>query len=209
MTSQSPSKQAPWDLTQFSQLPSAAPLYFPEPLRQSEISSLSKVILVLGKARSHRVPNLGYRDAESPGWLDVSPTHPAEGLLSWQSCQSPIAHNCGFLNHLNTFCRAMFKLNAKFDTGLLLYSLSHFECNGHTVHILTQQHLPPTLTSTVKLSLFMHVHSSPLSLAARFHQCHINHCCYSNNCWAFSCQTSYTFQESLLVTYYGHHRTLS
>ena len=30
MMPQSPSKEAPWDLTHFSQLPSAAPLYFLE-----------------------------------------------------------------------------------------------------------------------------------------------------------------------------------
>ena len=55
----------------------------------------------------------------------------------------------------------MFK--PKSDADLLLYSLSHFECDGHTVHMLTQQHLLPPLTSTVKLSLFTHVHSRPLS----------------------------------------------
>ena len=62
----------------------------------------------------------------------------------------------------------MFKLNAKFDADSLLCSLSHFECDDHTVHMPTQQHLPPPLTSTVTLSLFTHVHSSPLSLAASF-----------------------------------------
>ena len=56
-----PFKAAPWDLTQFSQLPSAAPLYFTESYWCSEISSILKVILVLGKARSHRAPNLGCR----------------------------------------------------------------------------------------------------------------------------------------------------
>ena len=49
------SKWAPWDLTQFSQSPSAALSYFPESYQQSEISSLSKVILVLGKAKCCRV----------------------------------------------------------------------------------------------------------------------------------------------------------
>ena len=64
MTPQSPSKWAPWDLTQFSQrlfhrsehsaesfveLPSAACSYFPESQWWSEISSFLKVILVLGK----------------------------------------------------------------------------------------------------------------------------------------------------------------
>ena len=59
--------------------------------------------------------------------------------------------------------------HARFDADLLLYSLSHFECSDHTVHMLTQLHLLPFLTSTVKLSLIMHVHSSPLSLAVRSH----------------------------------------
>ena len=82
------------------------------------------------------------------------------------------------LNLLNTYCRGMFKLNAKFDTDLFLYSLSHFECDSHTVHMLTQWHLPPPLTSTVKLSSFTHVHSSPLSLVARLHGYHANHSHY-------------------------------
>ena len=81
-------------------------------------------------------------------------------------------------------------LNAKFDANSLLYSPSHFECNGHTVHTLTQYLLPP-LTSTVKLSLFTHAHSSPPSLAARLHRCHTNHSRYINNGWTFSGQTCY------------------
>ena len=48
----------------------------------------------------------------------------------------------------------MFELKAKFDADLLLYSLSHFECDGHTVHLLAQQCLLPPLTTTVKSSLF-------------------------------------------------------
>ena len=79
------------------------------------------------------------------------------------------------LNHPNSFHRGKFKLNTKFDADLLLCSLSHLECNGHTVHMLTQGHLPPPLTSIVKSSLFTHVHSSPLSLAARLHRCCANH----------------------------------
>ncbi|KAF6125275.1 hypothetical protein HJG60_009794 [Phyllostomus discolor] len=85
----------------------------------------------------------------------------------------------------------MCKLNAKFDIDLLLYLLSHFEWDDHIVHIVTQQHLPPPLTSIVKLSLFTHVQSSPLT-AARLHQCRTNRSCYSNNGWTFSGQTSYT-----------------
>ena len=54
------------------------------------------------------------------------------------------------------------------------------------VYMLIQQWLPPTMTSTVKLSLFMHAHSSPLFLAARLHWCHANHSHYINNVWTFS-----------------------
>ena len=75
---------------------------------------------------------------------------------------------CGLLNHLNNFCRGMFKLNVKFDADSLLYLLRHCECASHTVHMLTQRCLPPPLTSTVKSSSFTHVHSSPFSLAARY-----------------------------------------
>ena len=53
----------------------------------------------------------------------------------------------------------MFELNAKFDADSLLYCSVILNVDGHTVHVLTQQLLPPPLTSTVKSSLFMHVHS--------------------------------------------------
>ena len=81
--------------------------------------------------------------------------------------------------------RGMFKLNAKFDADSLLYLLSHFECDSHTVHMVTQGRLLPPLTSTVKLSLFTHAHSSPLSLAARLNGCCANHSRYINSGWTF------------------------
>ena len=149
--------------------------YFPESHWWSEIAFLSKVILVLQKARRCRIPNMGCSGAESSWWFAVLPKNCMRcdawaGTLSWWSCQSPAAHRCGLLNHLNSFCEGMFKLSAKFDAELFLYSLSHFECNDYTAHVLTQWCLPPPLTSAVKLSLFMHVHSSPLSLAASLHR---------------------------------------
>ena len=72
------------------------------------------------------------------------------------------------LNYPSSFHGGMFKLNAKFDADSLLYSLSHFECNGHTVHMLTQWHLPPPMTSTVKSSLFIHACSSSLTLVVSY-----------------------------------------
>ena len=108
MAPQAPSKQAPWDLTQFSQWPSAAPSYLPESHRWSAISSLSKVILVLGKARSLRAPNLGYRGLSHPGDL-ISPKKLCTrcdvwvSMLLWWNCQPPVAHGCGLLSHPNSF----------------------------------------------------------------------------------------------------------
>ena len=88
------------------------------------------MILVSGKGRSHRAPNLGCRGAESPGWLDVLPENlhmrcdAWRGVLSWWSCQSPVAHSCGLLNHPNSFCGWVFKLNATFDADSLLYTVT-------------------------------------------------------------------------------------
>ena len=116
--------------------------------------------------------------------------------------QLPISGS--LLNHPNSFHRGMFKLNAKFDTDSLLCSLSHFDCNGHTVHMLTQLRLLPPLTSTVKSSLFMHVYSSPLSLASRLHLCGAKRSHYINNGWTFSGQTSYDRKH--LITYSNKYR---
>ena len=123
------------------------------------------------------------------------------GTLSWWSCQSPVARSCSLLNHLNSFRRGMFKLNTKFDADSLLYLLSQFECDSRTVHMLTQWHLLSPLTSTGKSSLFTHVCSSPLSLAARLHGCHINHSYFINNGWTFSGQTLYMSVSILIIIY--------
>ena len=67
MMLQSPSTEAPWDLTQFSQSPSAALLYFPESHRWSETSSLSRRFRFWEKPEvtGHQVRAV--RRAESPG----------------------------------------------------------------------------------------------------------------------------------------------
>ena len=117
-------------------------------------------------------------------------------MHEWVSCrdaaashQLPIAE-VFLLNHPNGSHGGMFKLDTKFDADSLLYSLSHFECDGHTVPMLTQWRLPPPLTSTVKLSLFTHAHPSPLFLVARLHLCCAKHSHYINNGWTFFGQTS-------------------
>ena len=173
MMLQSLSKQAAWNLTQFSQSPSSAPSYFPESHWRSEISSLSKVILVLGKARSHRVPNLGCRVAESPGLLIFADCSPHMfNILRRSACCRPsrkwITFNrfstifeafvpyfyllCthwvipeSLLNHPNSFHGRIFKLNTKFHADSLLYSLSHFEWQRpHSTCALSTESTAPT-----------------------------------------------------------------
>ena len=145
-----------------------------------DISSLSEVILVWGKARSHRAQNLACRGGlnhlgDLMFYKKLITRHEAwVGPLSGWSCQSPAAHSCSPLNHPSSFRRGMFKLNVKYDADLLLYLLIHFEFDSHTVHMLTQLHLLPPMTSTTKSSLFTHAHASPLLLAARLQRCGSN-----------------------------------
>ena len=74
--------------------PSTAPSYFSESHRKSQTSSCSKFILILGKARSHRVPDLGCRGAESPKWFDVSPKISAWDVMYEQAhCQDEAANH--------------------------------------------------------------------------------------------------------------------
>ena len=113
------------------------------------------------------------------------------------SCDEAANHQlpitAALLNHLNSFHKEMFKLNAKLDSDSLLHLLSHFECDGHTVHMLTQWHLPPLVTSTVKSSLFTHVHSRPLPLTTKLYRCCANYSCCIKNGWTFFRQTSVYF----------------
>ena len=159
-----------------------------------------------GKNQKLQGTKSGCRGGGSPGWFDVSQktnkqnktktnlcTRPDAwgGTLSWWSCQSPVAYSCGLLNYPNSFCGGMFKLNANFDAALLLCLLSHFKWDSHTIYLLTQWCLPPPLTRAVKLSWFMHAHSSPLSLSAWLHWCHANCSHRINNGWTFSRQISH------------------
>ena len=80
-----------------------------------------------------------YRGAGAPGWLDVSPkalhkTWCMSGCVVEMKLPVTGTHSCGLPNHPSTFCGGIFKLNAKFHADLLLYSLSHFECDSHTVN---------------------------------------------------------------------------
>ena len=45
------------------------------------------MILILGKARSHRTPSVGCMGSESPGWLDILPKNSSEDMMHvWVHC---------------------------------------------------------------------------------------------------------------------------
>ena len=46
------------------------------------------------------------------------------GRLLWWSCQSPVSHSCGLLNHPNHFCKGTFKL---------MKNLMQIHCSTHSV----------------------------------------------------------------------------
>ena len=110
-------------------------------------------------------------------------------MLSWWSCQSPVALGCDLWNHPNSLVGGMSKLDPESDADLLLCWLSHFECDGHTAHMLTQQCLPPPLTSTVNR------HHSPMCIPGHSpwlpYWCCTNCSCYINNGQTFSRHISY------------------
>ena len=110
-------------------------------------------------------------------------------MLSWWSCRSLVAQSCGLLNHLNRLYGEMFKLNAKLDVDLLLYSFWHFEWDSHTVYMFTQWNILIPLTSTVIIVCTCAFQST--LLASRLHKWCANCSCYIYNGWNLSRQTSY------------------
>ena len=122
--------------------------------------------------------------AESPGWFDV--------IHELARCHDKVAHHqlptvvafwiiwlvsvekCSSLrwNLMQTSCSTC--------SVILNVTATQYTCSLNGIYC-------PHLTSTV----FTHVHSTPLSLAARLYPCRTNHFCYINNGWTFSGQTSY------------------
>ena len=166
------------------------------------------MLLVLGKARSSRASNLGCWGAESPEWFDILPKNSAQDLMGeWVHCCDEDA------NHQLSIAMAFWiiQIVSAEECSSLMQNMvqiccstsCHFECDSHTVHKLTEWHLPPPLTSIVMSSLFTHVHSSSLSLAARLHQCCAKCSHYINNGWTFSGHTSYIIFIYINITHYN------
>ena len=171
-------------------------LYFPESHWQSEIPSLSKVILALGKARSHRAPNQGCRGAESPGWFDVLPKISTRDVMHEQvhcyneaaNHQLPIAVTFWIIWILSTeecwrLMQNVMLIHCTTYSVILNVMATQYTCSLNGIYC------PHWLVQSL-LSLFTHVHAGLLSLAARLHQCPANRSHCIDNGWIISGQTS-------------------
>ena len=147
MTSQSPSKEAPWDLTLFSQFTLS---YFTESHWWSEMSSLLKVILVWGKAKSHRAPRLGCRGAETPRWFDVLPKNSAWDMMhegahccdEAANCQLPIAAPFWIIQIVSTEECSSFVQNLMLIFAVLAQSFWMWQ--PHSTHAHSEASTAPT-----------------------------------------------------------------
>ena len=139
-----------------------------------------KVILVLGKAISHVVPNLGSRehwvtwviwcfaknspwdeiDEAANDWLPLVAAFWIIWIVSMEECSN-------LLQNLIQICCSTCSV-------ILNAIVTQYTCSLNGIY-------HPPLTSAVKSSLLMHAHSSPLSLAVRLHWCGANHSHYTSN----------------------------
>ena len=132
-------------------------MYFSESHWQSDISSISKVISVLGKARSDRAPNLGCRGAEAPGGFEVLPKCSAWDMMHELVLCCDVAAN----HQLPTAAAfwIIWIVSAE-ECSSLMQNLVQIRCSAHLVTLnATATHYTYSTASTVKLSLFMHAHS--------------------------------------------------
>ena len=118
-----------------------------------------------GKARSHRAPNLGCRGAESPGWFDVSQKNSAWDMMHEQACCCDEAVSHQLL--IAVVCWIILIVSTE-ECSSLMQKLLQICCSSHSVILngtatqytcsLNGVYHPP-LTSTVKSSLVIHMHS--------------------------------------------------
>ena len=151
--------------------------------------------LVLGKSRKHRASNLGCR-----GWVTwvnwwfikkLCERHDAwAGALVWWTAnhQLPIAVAFWIIwivsvEECSSLMQDLMQIHCSTSSVILNVTDTQYTCS------LSGIYCPHRLVQWSPL--FTHAHSSPLSLAARLHQCCTNHSCYINNGWIFPIQTSY------------------
>ena len=111
------------------------------------------------------------------------------GMLSWWSCQSPVAIAAAFwiiqivsMEECSRLTQNSMQICCSTHSVILNAMATQYTCSLNGIYC-------PPLTSTVKSSLFVHVHSSPLSLAAGSQGCCANRSYCINNGCTFSGKT--------------------
>ena len=96
----------------------------------------SKVILILGKARSLRAPNLGCSGAESPGSLDVSPKISTRDVMPEQAfchCeaanQSPVS-----VEEYSSFIQNLMQIHCSTCSVILNVTATQYTCSLNGVY---------------------------------------------------------------------------
>ena len=132
---------------------------------------LSKVILVLGKARSCRTPNLGCRGPESPRWLDFLPKNSAPDVMHEQ------VHCCDeAANHQLLIAVAFW----------VIWIVSAGECSS------LMQNLPQICCSSCSVILNAMATQYTCSLSGIYHPDWLVQ-------WSHLCSHTCSFQSSLLA----------
>ena len=92
------------------------------------------MILVLGKARSHRAPNLGYRGAESLGWFGVLPKNCLWDMMhEWACCDKAANHQLPI-----AVAFRITRIVSMEECSSLRQNLMQVHCSTHSVTMATQ-----------------------------------------------------------------------
>ena len=135
--------------------------------------------------------NLGYRGAKLSGWFDVSPKNSTWDVMHEQEhcCDEAANHQLPRAAAFwITWIVSLEECSSLTQNSIRsFWSTRSVILNGTTATYYTHSTVSAAPTDcTVKSSLFTHMCSSSLSLAARLHQCRVNHSCYVKNGWTFS-----------------------
>ena len=101
-------------------------------------------MLVLGKARNCRVPNVGCRRAESPGWFDVSPKNSTRDVMHEQAIYCEEAANhwlpiavafwIAFLEECPSLMQNLMQIHCSIHSVILNATATQYTCSLNGIY---------------------------------------------------------------------------
>ena len=135
-------------------------------------------------------------------WITLTGSRPFEAFIPhFRLCCIHCIIPLSLLNHPNSFCRGMFKLNAKFDADSFA-QLSPFEWNSHTIHTHSPMSIAPTDLYSEVIIVHTCVFLSTL-LGCQVMQMCANHSNYINNGWTFYGEYTHTHTHTSSWFYFS------